>query len=114
MLPGRKSIADGKAHVIGGHDLANLVPVSVKEAFLVMCQAPFGHDAAAPGNDPGHASGGEGNKAQQDSRMDREIVDTLFSLFDQRIAIDFPREFFSFSGDFFQRLVDGNRADGNR
>ena len=36
-----------KADVVGGHDVADVVPMRVEEILLVMREAPLGHDAAA-------------------------------------------------------------------
>ena len=43
--------------------------------------------------------------------MDGEIIDALFGLFDQRVAIDFPGEIFGDAVHLFQRLVDRHGAD---
>ena len=47
--PGAQTVADGKAHVIRRHDLANVVPMGVEEIFPVVRQAPFGEDRARHG-----------------------------------------------------------------
>src|SRR6185437_10032494 len=52
---GAEAVADGKRNVVGGHYVADVVPVGVEEIFLVMGEAPFGHDAAAARDDTGHA-----------------------------------------------------------
>ena len=83
----------------------------VKETFLVMRQAPFGHDGAAARNDAGDASGGERDVTQQHPGMDGEIIHALLALLDERVAINFPGQFFGFAADFFQRLVNRHRAD---
>jgi hypothetical protein len=41
------------------HDFGDVVEMFVEEAFLVMREAPFRHDAAATADDAGHALGGE-------------------------------------------------------
>src|SRR4030095_1143733 len=46
-----QAIADGKADVVRGHDLAYLVPVGVEKTLLMMSEAPLGHDRAAARND---------------------------------------------------------------
>ena len=45
--------------------------------------------------------------------MNGEIIDPLFSLLDQRVPIEFPRQVFSFPPDFFQRLIDRDGPDGD-
>ena len=61
---GPQAVADGKADVVGGHDLADVVPMRVEETFLVMREAPLGHDRAAAGDDAGHAPRGHRDVAQ--------------------------------------------------
>ena len=46
--------------------------------------------------------------------MDGEIVDSLFSLFDQCVAIDFPTQVFYLSVHLFQSLVDRDCSHRNR
>ena len=53
---GPQTVADGKADVVGGHDLADLVPMRVEKTFLMMREAPLGHDRAAARDDAGGAS----------------------------------------------------------
>src|SRR5436190_8679710 len=76
-----QAVADGEADVVGGHDLADLVPMRVEKTFLVMRETPLGHDRAAARDDAGGAPRGKRNIPQKHSRMDRKIVHTLFSLF---------------------------------
>ena len=45
--------------------------------------------------------------------MNGEIVHTLFTLFDQGIAVNLPGQVFDLAIDFFQGLVDGHCADGH-
>ena len=56
---GTQAVADGEADVVGGHDVADVVPMGVEETFLVMREAPFGHDAAAARDDAGRAARGQ-------------------------------------------------------
>ena len=56
--------------------------MSVEKTFLMMREAPLGHDRAAARNDAGGTPRGERNVAQKDARMDGKIIDTLLSLFD--------------------------------
>ena len=45
--------------------------------------------------------------------MDSKIVDTLLRLFDERVAINFPGQFFRPAADFLQRLVNRHGANGH-
>ena len=80
----------------------------------MMSQTPFGDDGTATGNDTRHAVGRHRNVAQQETGMNREVIDTLFSLFDQRILINFPCQIFSDTVDFFQCLIHRNGSDRYR
>jgi hypothetical protein len=44
---GAQAVAEAVGDVIGLHDLGDLVEAFVEEAFLVVREAPFRHDAAA-------------------------------------------------------------------
>src|SRR5438067_3556172 len=46
--------------------------------------------------------------------MDREIIDALLGLLDQRIAEQFPGQLLGLAADFFERLIDRHRADRHR
>ena len=88
---GPQAVADGKADVVGGHDLADLVPMRVEKTFLMMRQAPFGHDRAAAGDDAGGALRRQRDETQQNAGMDGEVVHALLGLFDQACREKFPR-----------------------
>jgi hypothetical protein len=44
---GAQAVAQAEGHVVGLHDLADVVEVGVEEILLVVGQAPLGHDRAA-------------------------------------------------------------------
>src|SRR5947208_16701062 len=46
--------------------------------------------------------------------MDREIIDPLLGLLDQRIAEQFPGQLLGLAADFFERLIDRHGADRHR
>ena len=83
----------------------------VKKIFFVMRQTPFRHDRTAARDDAGHAFRGQRNVTQQHAGVDREIIDALLGLFDQRVAENFPRQIFGFAIDFFERLINRHGAD---
>ncbi len=78
-----------------------------------MRQAPFRHDGATARYDAGHAFCRHRHIGQAHAGVDREVVDPLLRLFDQRIAIDVPGEVFGHAADLFQRLVNRHGADGH-
>ena len=85
-------VAEGERDVVGLHDLADLVEVRVEEAFLVVRQAPLGHDRAAARHDPGDALRRQRDVAQQHAGVDREVVDALLGLLDEGVAADLRRQ----------------------
>ena len=50
----------------------------------------------------------------QDSRMNGEIVNTLFCLLNQRVAVELPGERFGLAPGLFKRLLDGHCSDRDR
>ncbi|WP_458305722.1 phosphomethylpyrimidine synthase ThiC, partial [Klebsiella aerogenes] len=64
--------------------------VLVEEVFLMMRQAPLGHDGTAARDDPGQPLRGHRHVTQQHPGVNREVVDALFGLFQQGIAEGFP------------------------
>ena len=110
---GAETVADGEGDIVGGHDVADVVPVGVEEVFLVVGQAPLGHDAAATADDAGHAGGRHGHKAQQHAGVDGEVIDALLRLLDERVAEELPGEVLGLAVHFFQGLIDRHGADGH-
>jgi hypothetical protein len=110
---GTQPVADGKTHVVGGHDFANFIPMRVTEILLVMRQAPLGQDRTAAADDARRAPRRQRNEAQQHAGVNGEIIHPLLALFDQRVAINFPGQILGLAADFFQRLVNRHRADGH-
>ena len=106
-----QAVAEAEGDVVGLHDVADFLEVGVEEAFLVVCQAPLGHDRTAAADDAGHAVGGHRDVAQQHAGVDGEVIDALLGLFDQRVAEDFPGQVLGLAVDLLQRLVDRHRAD---
>jgi hypothetical protein len=112
--PGRRPSPSEKAHVVGLHDLADVLEVRVEEVLLVVRQAPLGHDRAAAADDAGHALGGQRDVAQQHAGVDGEVVDALLGLLDQRVAEDLPGQVLGLAVHLLQRLVDRHGADRHR
>ncbi len=111
---GAQSVADAEAHVVGGHDFADVVPVGVEETFLMMCETPLRHDAAAAADNAGHAMGGERDEAQQHAGVNGEVIHALLGLFDEGVAVNLPGEFLGLATDLLQRLVNRHCADRHR
>ena len=110
---GTEAVADREADVIGGHDVADVVPVGVEEILLVVREAPLGHDRAAAGDDAGDATGGHRDVGQADAGMDGEVVDALLGLFDEGVPEDLPGEVFGAAVDLLEGLIDRHGADGD-
>ena len=108
---GAEPVTNTEADVVGRHDVADIVPMFIQEALLVMGEAPFRHDGAAAADDAGHAPRGERDEAQQDAGVDGEVIDALLGLLDERVAEDFPSQVFGAAVHFLKGLVDGDGAD---
>ena len=106
-----QAVAQGEGDVVLREDLAQLVEVRVEEVFLVVGQAPAGHDGAAAGHDAGDPVRRERHVPQQHAGVDGHVVHTLFALLDHGVAEDFPGQGVRFAVDLLQRLVDRDRAD---
>ena len=76
-----------------------------------MGEAPFGHDRAAAADDAGCSLRSHRNVWQTDARVDREIINPLLGLFDQRVTVNFPRQILGLTIHSFKRLIDWHRAD---
>ncbi|CAM2159159.1 200 kDa antigen p200 [Paraburkholderia tropica] len=111
---GTQAVAEREAHVVGLHDFADLFEMLVNEGFLMVREAPLGHDRTTARDDARHAVGRERHVLQTHARVNREVVDALLGLLDQRVAEHFPREVFSLAVDLFERLIDRHRADRHR
>ena len=111
---GTQAVTQREGHIIGLHDLADVLEMGIEEVLLVVCQTPLGHDRAATRDNPGDPLGSHGHVTQQHSGMDSEVVDTLLSLFDQGVAEDLPGQILSHTVDLLQGLVDGHSADRHR
>src|SRR4051812_5817526 len=84
----------------------------VEKIFLMMGEAPLRQNRSTAADNSCATFHSERNVAQQNAGMNREVVDTLFGLFNQRVSIDFPCEFFRTPPAFFQGLVNRNGSDG--
>ena len=62
----------------------------------------------------GHPVRRQRHVAQQNAGVDREVVDALLGLLDQRVAENFPGQFLGLAMHFLERLVDRHRADRHR
>ena len=111
---GPQAVAQRVAHVVGPHDLVDLAEMRVEKTLLVMRQAPLRHDRAAARDDAGDPVGGQRDIGEPDAGVDREVVDPLLGLLDQRVAEEFPGQFLGLAADFFERLVDRHGADRHR
>src|ERR1043166_3404501 len=83
----------------------------VEKTFLMMRQTPLGHDRATARDDPGGSARGERNVPEQYARMYGEVINALLSLFDERVAINFPGQFLRAAADFFEGLINRHGAD---
>ena len=104
--PRAKPVAERNGHVVCGEDFADFAEVRVEEVLLVMAHLPQGEDGTAAAHDTRGALGSERDVFQQQACMNREVVHALFRLLDERVAVQFPREFFGLAVHLFERLVN--------
>ncbi len=79
-----------------------------------MRQAPLRHDRAAARHDAGHPLRGHRDVAQQHAGVDREVVDALLRLLDQRVLEDLPGQVLGLAVDLLERLIDRHGPDRHR
>jgi len=108
---GTQSVAQAEGNVVCLHDFADLFEMRIQEILLMMGQAPLCEDRSASADDSRPPAHGQRNVSKQNAGMDREVIDSLLRLLDQRIPIHFPRESLGPATRFLERLVNGNRSD---
>ena len=113
MQPARRPSPMRDGHVVGGQDLADLVPVRVQEVFLVVGKHHLAMMEPPRLTMPTRRRAAIGMNSQQDARVNGEVIDALPGLLDERVAIVLPREVFGIADDLFEGLVDRNGADGD-
>ena len=86
----------------------------VRKVLAVVQQAKLRVDRAAAGHDPRHALGRQRHVAQQNARVDREVVDALLGLLDQGLAEELPGDVLDDAAGLLEGLVDRDGADGDR
>ncbi len=111
---GAQAITEAEGHVVGLHDLADVLEMGVEETLLVVGQAPLGHDRAAPRDNAGDALGGHRYIAQQHAGVDGEVVHALLGLLDQGVAVNLPGQVLGHAVDLLQGLVNRHGADRHR
>src|SRR5574344_2035250 len=106
-----EAVAERDADVIFRKDFANFAEMRIKEIFLLVHHAPARENGTAAGNDARGARERERHVIEQKSRVNGEIIDALFRLFDERIAEHFPGEIVGDAVHLFERLVDRHGSD---
>jgi hypothetical protein len=107
---GTQTVAQAPGHVVGVHDLAQLIEVRVPEVLLVMGQHPRAHERPAAADDAGDAVGSQRQILLQDTRMDRHVIDALLGLVLDHSSIIRGGLFGIL--DILNDLIDGHCADG--
>jgi len=111
---GPQAIAQAEGHVVGLHDLADVLEVRIEEILAMMRKAPLRHDGPAARHDAGYSLCRERHEAKEHAGVDREIVHPLLRLLHQRVAEDLPGQFLGDAAHLLQRLIDGHGADRYR
>ena len=108
---GAQAVAQGKRHIVGAHDLADLLKMGVEKVFPMMGQTPLRQDGAAAGDDAGGPLRRQRDVRQPRPRVNGEIIHSLLGLLDQGVPVKFPTQLFRLAVDLLQGLVDRHRAD---
>ena len=82
----------------------------IEEALLLVVETPLAHDTSAAAYDTAEACVGEVYVVQTDSGMDSEVVHSLLTLLDERVAVYFPAEVFHLAVHLLQCLIDRHGA----
>ena len=109
-----QAVAERERDVVLAHDVADFVEALVEEALAMAGQAPARHDRAAARDDAGHALRRQRDIGEPHAGVDREVIDALLRLLDQRVPEDFPIELQRIAVDLLQRLIDRHGADRHR
>ena len=109
-----QTVSQRDCHIIFATDVANVIEVGIEETLLLMHRAPFGNDTSTTAHHPRKSSLREVHILKADTTMDREIIDTLLGLFDERIAEKSPCEILNLSTRFFKGLIHRNGTHGHR
>ena len=107
------AVAQREGHIVLLDNLAYLVEVGVEEILFVVAHAPFGHDGTSARHDTRETLAHQFGMSFQHASMNGEVVDALFTLFDEGVAVDFPSKVFGHAVHFFEGLVDGYRTHGH-
>src|ERR1051326_99141 len=83
----------------------------IQKIFLMVRQTPLSEDRSSAADNSSAAPHGERNITKQHAGMNREIVDALFCLLDERVAIHFPGQFFRPASGLLECLINGDRPD---
>ena len=110
---GPQAVAEAEGHVVGPHDLAQLVEVRVPGVLLVMGQHPAAHQRAAAADDAGDALGRQRQVFLQHAGVDRHVIDALLGLVLDHVE-HHPRRDVGRVLDVLDDLVDRHGADRHR
>ena len=111
---GTEAVTQGNSHVVAMADLANIVEMGIEETLLVVGLTPLGDDATAAAHHTREATDRQRYVLQADATMDGEVVHTLLTLLDERVAEHLPVEILRLATYFLKRLVHGDGTHGHR
>src|SRR5215203_4400387 len=80
----------------------------------MMREAPLCHYRTAAAHDAGGSPCRKRNVRQTHAGVDGEVVDALFGLFDQSIAIKLPGQVLGLAIYLLESLIDRDRSDRDR
>mmetsp|Transcript_651 Transcript_651/g.1028 ORF Transcript_651/g.1028 Transcript_651/m.1028 type:complete len:435 (+) Transcript_651:690-1994(+) len=109
-----KTISNRKSDVVLSTDVKDLIPVFVGKVLLVMEDIPLGMDTSSTGNNTSQTVYSGRNKAEKNSGMDGEVINTLLSLLDESLTEGFPSQVLCNAINLLKCLINGNCSYRNR
>ena len=107
-------IAQGEGAVVALEDLADVVEARIQRVLLVVIEHPLGQDPAATADDSGQTALDLGQVLNQQTSVDRLVVDALLAVLLNDVQEVVFRETLDRAMDALEGLIHGHRADGHR
>ena len=105
---GTHTVANANSHIVVGKNVANFVPMGVKEVFLVVVAHPLCHNASATRYAARETPVQCRQQMLEQSGVDGKVVNALLALLDKGVAVHFPCEFVSLAVYLLKCLIHRN------
>ena len=111
---GTHSVANADSHIVVGKNVADFIPVRVKEVFLVVVAHPLCHNASATRYAACETPVQCWQQMLEQTCVDSKVVNALLALLDKRVAVHFPSEFVCLAVYLLKCLIHRNSTHRNR